>query len=187
MKHFTRSDDEEISRGQWVNDFIASTRLGNSRTVKYIKGFGIALAATDPTDLFTPEQFNGTILLGGPIENAWAGAYTIYGAAWKAEIGLNISDGIAPPSTWWKKLRSEETTQFFPFFPSEVFSDNAGSMHVQEKHFKKEFGINPLLTNVPIKQWITGFKKRLRDPSVRAILIKLAFTPITNFRTSLLC
>ena len=80
-----------------------------------------------------------------------------------------------------EKLSSEETTQFSPFFPSEVFSDNAGSMHDQKKHFKHEFGINPMLTNVPIKQWVTGFRKKLKDPSVRAIVIKLALTPIPVF------
>ena len=180
LKHFKRSDDEEISRDQWVNYFIDSTKFGNSRALKNIKRFGIALASTDPTEIFAPEQFNGTILIGGPIENAWAGAYTVYGAAWKPEIGLDISDGIAPISTWWKNLGSEETSQFSPFFPSEVFSDNAGSMHDQEKHFKKAFGF-PHMTAVPIKTWVNGFKKRLSDPSVRAILIKLALTSITVF------
>ena len=102
LKHFNRSDEEEVSRDQWVNHFIASTKLGQTRALRYIKRFGMALASTDPTELFAPDQFNGNTLLGGPIENAWAGAYTVYGAAWKPEIGLDISAGISPPSTWWK-------------------------------------------------------------------------------------
>jgi hypothetical protein len=57
------------------------------------------LAATDPNELFLPHEFDGSRLHHGHIQNAWAGAYVVYGPGWKPEIviGLDISNGIAPP------------------------------------------------------------------------------------------
>jgi hypothetical protein len=181
LKHFKRTDEEDIGRDTWIKYFITAIKLGDTRAFRAVKRFGMALASTDPTELFLPHQFDGKTLLEGPIENAWAGAYIVYGAAWKPEIGLDISGGINAPSTWWKNLGTEVTSQLAPFSPSEVFSDNEGSMHDQEQKLKKTLGLKHTSNAVPIKDWITGFKKSIKDPSVQAILIKLALTPITVF------
>ena len=79
LKHFSMSTDDKISRDKWAQMFKEASLL-NGRSHKFLKRFGIALASTDPTELFLPHQFNGTILLRGCTENAWAGAYTVYGA-----------------------------------------------------------------------------------------------------------
>jgi hypothetical protein len=182
LKYFNLPDDAKLSRDDWVRKFIILAKLPDSKDFKFIKRFGVALAATDPVEIFTPQQFkNGTTLFEGPMENAWAGAYTLYGAGWLPEIGLDISSGISPPSDWWKGLIPAETMALAPFLTSEIFADRKGSMHDQEKLFKNKFGIKHHIKIVPIRDWISGFKNNLDDPETRAILIKLALTPINVF------
>ena len=171
----------EFSRDEWVKNFIAIANLPAKKDNKLIKRFAISLAATDPQEMFNSDQFDGINLIKGPIENAWAAAYTLYGAGWLPEIGLDISTGIAPPTKWWKDLKPADTSDLAPYLTKEIFWDDEKSMHDQEKKFKRKFGINKHLKIVPTKDWIAGFKKHLDDPITRAAVIKLAITPITVF------
>jgi hypothetical protein len=106
MKHF-KLTDEIIERDEWVKMFH-KLAADSSRNVKQIKKFGMKLAATNPNELFLPHEFDGSRLLHGRIQNAWAGAYVVYGPGWKPEIviGLHISNGIAPPHCMVEKAHS---------------------------------------------------------------------------------
>jgi hypothetical protein len=115
--------------------------------------------------------------------NAWAGAYVFYGPGWKAErnICLDITSGLlARPTDWWKQLDPDDTN-ISPFLPSEIFSDDEGSMHDQERHLRIKFKINKAITEVTPKMWTDGFKQHRHDPATLAIFIKLALTPLTVF------
>jgi hypothetical protein len=180
MKHYQLTE-LILSRDEWVKIFTHSTNLIGRHT-KFIKRFGVKMAATDPSILFLPHEFNGVRLLQGRIMNAWAGAYVFYGPGWKAErnICLDNTSGLARPTDWWKQLDPDDT-KISPFLPSEIFSDDEGSMHDQERHLRIKFKINKAVKEVTPKMWIDGFKKHRQDPATVTIIIKLALTPLTVF------
>lgn len=171
----------KIGREEWVKIFIDLAKLGGRKN-KGIKKFGIKLAASNPHEIFYPHEFNGTKLLPGIAQNAWAGAYVVYGPGWKPErtVGLDISKGINLPTVWWKKIDFNEIN-VEPFLPYEIFSDEPGSMHNQEKHLKFLLGISPHVKAVDPKDWVAGFKKLGKNQEARKLLIKLARTHISVF------
>jgi hypothetical protein len=141
------------------------------------------LAATDLHAFFAPHEFDSECLLLGHIQNAWAGAYIFYGPRWKPEINLcfDISSGIAKPTDWWTTIARAEILPISPFRPSEIFSDDAGSMHDLERHLRNKFGINTDKHLADPKEWMAAFKKHRKDLPTRSTLIRLAITPISVF------
>jgi hypothetical protein len=181
MKHY-QLIEPILSHDEWVQIFPHSANLIGQHT-KFIKRFGVKLAATNLATLFLPHEFNGVRLLQGRIMNAWwAGAYIFYAPGWKAErnICLDITFGLARPTDWWKQLDPDDT-KISPFLSSEIFSDDEGSMHDQERHLQIKFKINKAITEVTPKMWTDGFKQHRHDPATLAIFIKLALTPLTVF------
>lgn len=180
MTHFNVTDDI-LARDEWVKMFH-KLALDPSRKVKQTKKFGLKLAATDPHEISLPHEFNGSRLRQGCIQNAWAGAYVVYGPGWKTDIviDLDILSGIASPTAWWKNLNHDEI-HLAPFLPSEIFSDSAGSMHDEERRLKIAFGINSHGKLVEPKEWIRGFRLFNKNKLTKSMLIKLALTPISVF------
>jgi hypothetical protein len=181
IRHFNITESI-IGRDNWVDLFSKSHGLIGKKT-KLLKKFGVRLAATDPHEFFQSYEFDGERLLSGRMQNAWAGAYVFYGPGWQPEVQvcLDISSGIAKPTIWWNKLDSKETASITQFRPSEIFSDNADSMHDLERHLRLKFGLKV----ADAKEWMAGFKKHSKDPKARHTLIRLAKTPLSVFTKDL--
>jgi hypothetical protein len=69
--------DKTIGRDHWVELFSKAHSFAGKKT-KLLNKFGVTLAASNPHELFLPQEFNGERLLTGRLQNAWAGAYVFY-------------------------------------------------------------------------------------------------------------
>jgi hypothetical protein len=91
-------------------------------------------------------------------------------------ISLEITYGLARPTEWWKQLDPDDTKTPL-FLLSEIFSDDEGSMHDQERHLRIKFK-NQQDYHRDHPQHVDGW---MQAPATRSIFIKLALTPITVF------
>jgi hypothetical protein len=174
---------DTATKDQWASAFDKSYKARKTHKGGLIKIFGIKLAGTKPTELFSDAEFDGSYLFGSPLANAWAGAYIFYGPVWNPQhiICLDVTHGTAKPTSMWNNLNDDITSNSTPFRHSEIFADNPRSMHDLERHLRIKLKLPNSPTEVDPKAWNKAFLTHQTNHEVFATAVKLALTPISVF------
>jgi hypothetical protein len=110
-----------MDKDAWIKVFIQTKDISGARNKKrFVQIFGVSLAQSDPTTLFSHDIFDGNKLLATTLGMVWAAAYTLYGAGWlkdTIDIGLTIA-----PTTLFKSCVKTEILKAKPFLAAKVYT-----------------------------------------------------------------
>ena len=98
-----------MDRDSWVKVFIETKDISGARNKKcFIRIFGVSLACSDPTTMFSHDIFDGNKLRATKTSRVWAAAYMLYGPAGSK---TPWTSDITGPQQSYSSLVSKPTSQ----------------------------------------------------------------------------
>jgi hypothetical protein len=171
-----------MDKDAWLKVFIQTKDMSGARNKKrFVRIFGVSLARSDPTTLFSRDTFDGNKLLATTLTTVWAAAYTLYGAGWlKDTIDLGP---ILAPTALFKSCAKTDINQAKPFSAAEVYDEAPDSLHNLEITMKKICKVKGKgKAVIEPDVWTAAMTKKFKDPTVKKVCLRLANTPVSLFK-----
>ena len=171
-----------MDRDSWIKVFIETKDISGARNKKcFIRIFGVSLARSDPTTMFSHNIFNGNKLQPMKTSSVWAAAYTLYGPGWLKDT-MDIGQYTAPTKLF-KSCAKADVTSAKPFHVTEVYDDKPHLLHNLEITMKKICKVKGKgKTAIEPEIWADAMTKHFKDPTVKNVCLRLANTPVSLFK-----